>query len=279
MPPPPGGPRWLWDERFAHERRVLFLLALFLFAGLALVTVLSVTKYLSIQKDESLYALSSSAGTVAPAASPHPVTQGALETAANLIGDNRIDEASVLLQDAEVVVARFQGIIAWKKGDMGTAARKFETALQVAPESVPDLVNLAGIHMLNGQPAASAKLLDSAAKLAPDDIYISNRFLLARLAAGDIAGVRNEVRTALESAPDTGLPRAAFAAAALEIKAGEYSKAANFLFAVQTRMPSHMFNSLLNESPFHECSNRFEFQPFFPYDRNSLPSGKKTGID
>lgn len=255
---------WWGDIRYEQERRIIVTLAVALLLSAVLVAILAISTSLRMREERAVPSLSKAAGSLQPPRETAVVpVNGVLEQAAGLVVEGNLEEASKILHSAEISLLRLQGIIAWKSGDTPTAAGRFERALALDPSSSPDLVNLAGIRLLEKNPAAAVELLKKAQESAPDEVYIANRYLLARIEAGDLGGVRSDVQTALSVSPQNSLDRIAFAAAALELAAGQFSNAANFLYAAQGKLPAGTFNSLLNEAPISAYADKQEIRPFF----------------
>lgn len=256
--------QWWVDLRFQQERRQVVSIALILLLAAVFVGVVGYSTYLRMQEEEALN-LSATAGAAVPEATPPPPpAKGVLETASEMVLNGQLADASAKLRDAGILVTRLNGIVAWKTGDTGTAAVAFEQALRLNPDSAPDLVNLAGVMLVTGRAPEAVELLRKAQEKSPDDVYMANRYLLARFQAGDVAGVRNEVQTALELSPQNSIPRIAIPGAALELAAGKYANAANFLYAAKKALPSRVFDSLVEEPPIANYCDKPELMPFFP---------------
>lgn len=227
------------------------------------VGALSYATYIRNQTEDAL-ALSSPSTNISPPAVLQAPVRGVVEKAAQLLADGQLDEASKALSEADLLMNRLSGKIAWKRGDTATALAKFQEALRLSPNTTEDLANLASVEAATGRAVEAVALLKRARELAPDDVYIENRYLLARLQAGDAAGVRTEVTTALELSPENGLAGFAFAAAALELAAGQFGNGASFLHAAKARLPSATFAKLLEQPPISSYAARPELQSFFP---------------
>lgn len=253
---------WWVDLRYNYERRMVFTSAIIVLIAAIGVGVLSYATYVRNQKEDDLNLSTRFMGNSTTPVVPPRVNL--LDTASRLVVDGQLDEATKVLQEAELLTNRLVGIIAWKRGDLATASARFAEALTISPDSSADLVNLAGVELANGKSADAMALFERARTLSPDDLYIQNRYLLARLQTGDIAGVRNEVQTALELSPENSLPRVAFGAAALEFAAGQFANGANFLYAAKAKLPSGTFDNLLAEPSITAYSTRPELAPFFP---------------
>lgn len=256
--------QWWVDLRFQQERRQVVSIALILLLAAAFVGIVGYSTYQRIQEEEKLNLSATAGAAVSAETPPPPQAQGVLETAAEMVLNGQLGDASAKLRDAGILVNRLNGIVAWKTGDTGTAALAFEQALRLNPDSAPDLVNLAGVMLVTGRAPEAVELLRKAQEKSPDDVYMANRYLLARFQAGDIAGVRNEVHTALELSPQNSIPRIAIPGAALELAAGKYANAANFLYAAKKALPLRVFDSLVEEPPIANYRDKPELVPFFP---------------
>lgn len=254
---------WWQEKRYQHERRTVAVVAAVGVVVLVFVAILGYATHLGVNHQEPI-ALSPHLTPAESPSLPPTTTAGLLEQAAGKIAAGNTAEGAVALRQAGLLVIRLEGILAWKQGDLPLAAQSFSRALEIDPESVPDLVNLAGVELSQGRATQAVEHLSRARGLAMDDPYIANRLLLARLQAGDIAGVRSEVQAVLESNPENGLPTVAIAAAALELAAGQPRNAANFLYAASSVLPQTIFTSLLEEPPLASHSHREELSPFYP---------------
>ena len=253
---------WWVDLRYNHERRMFFTSGIIVLVAAIGVGVLSYATYVRNQEEDELKLSTRFIGnSKTPVVAPRV---NLLDSASKFVVDGKLDEATKVLREAELLTNRLAGMIAWKRGDMATALARFTEAVRISPDSSADIVNLAGVELANGKSAEAMVLMERARKLSPDDLYVQNRYLLARFQTGDVAGVRKEVQTALELSPENSLPRVAFGAAAIELAAGQFANGANFLYAAKGKLPSETFDSLLAEPLISAYSDRQELAPFFP---------------
>lgn len=270
--------RWWGDLRYEQERRIIVASIVILFFTLIFVAFLAYSKIESMRKEDELEMSDGSVEALAAEqAKPLPLN-GVLEQAAKCVSDARFEDAAPLLQSVELELVRLQGTVAFKTGDLPKAETLFERALVIDPASIPDLINLADLRLRTGKAALAVALFNRAQATSPDNIYVANRYLLARIEAGDVAGVRSEIQTALKLSPKNCLPRVAVSAAALELSIGQYVNAANFLYAAQSKLPAQTFKSLLNETPISSYAARSELRPFFapPGVMGPAPVEKKS---
>lgn len=263
---PPNAPgmsfaRWWGDIRFEQERRILAISGIILFLTAVFVGILSYTKIKSMRDDEGGAAAPSVSPKTGQAISAYP--EGILEKAGRCVSDSRFAEAAPLLRSAELTLNRLQGTVAWKTGDTKTAEMFFERALSIEPESVPDLTNLANLRLQTGNAVSAAGLFKKAREAGPEDAYVANRYLLARIEAGDGDAVEAEIRTAWKPGQENSVARMGVPAAFLELADGRYASAASFLGAAQKALAPETFRRLLNEPPISSYANLEELRPFF----------------
>jgi tetratricopeptide (TPR) repeat protein len=252
---------WWQDKRYSSERRLAV-------STLSVIVVLSLVFWalwswrppLGSQPAEAAIPAATPAPS-APAA-PQPEKAG-IELAADLVIAGRLVEAERILVQREVEIFRLRGAIAWKRNDLEEARKCFQEAVARAPFSVADLGNLAGVQLqLSDLPGAVANL-KTAHEADPQDAFIANRLLLARLQAGEITPVAREVDSALKAAPETSLASVAIAAAVIEMQRGDKAKAARFLRAAQSCLAPEVFDSLLVEQPLAVHANDTALAEFF----------------
>jgi len=263
-----SNPRVTWwnDVRFQRERKILLISSI----GIAGVIMFIWLLILSTAKSPDEPQVSKSMALPAKATKEEPVTvqvekqkPSELEEAAQCILGGQLGAASVKLLELENQLYRLQGIIAWKQGDILKAEALFEKALNIAPSSAPDLVNLAGIKLLQGNGKAAVSLLQKARDAAPSDPYIANRYLLAKIEAGDIEAAKREISTTLETSPENGSAQVVMAAAAIELSGGHTANAKNFLNVGKSKLDRGVFLSLLAERPIAIYSTIPELKEFF----------------
>jgi tetratricopeptide (TPR) repeat protein len=255
--------RWWRDIRFEQERRIVIASFVIVILALIFVAVLAYSKIESMRKEDEFALSDGSAEALAAEQAKPPPLNGVLEQAAQCVSDSRFEDAVPLLQSAELELVRLQGMVAFKAGDLPKAESLFERALVIDPASIPDLINLADLRLRTGKADLAVALFNRAQAAGPDNTYVANRYLLARIEAGDVAGVRNEIQTALKLSPKNCLPRVGVSAAALELIIGQYVNAANFLYAAQASLPAETFKNLLRETPLSSYATRSELRPFF----------------
>lgn len=258
---------WWQDPRLVGERRMVLFSVLFVVVGLAAVALLAFMK----QKAD--------AGTVVPeltatgAAVPVPVANpagtpltaptGWLDQAASRIMAGELDAAARNLDAAEVELYRLRGIVAHRRGDREVAAMCFLRALELDPASVADRINLASVYQLEGRFSEAREQLEQAGKIDPDNDYVRARQLLVMIEGGESVRAAQEVRAALEASPENALAQVGVAAAALELRAGNFGKASDFLLASQGVLPGTIFAALLQEAPLSTFSHLPQLAPYF----------------
>ena len=264
---------WWQDKRYQNERRVLIgaSVAVVLFSTIfGLMIYYRPLSDLEIKAVEAANPPPVAPVTPVPTAAP-PVEKTRTELAAEMVMDGRLVEAEEILNRDEAESRRLRGAIAWKRGNLAEAKTSFERAVSLNPSGLADLCNLAGIQLQLGDVAGAADNLRRAHEVSPDDTFVANRLLLARVQAGDTDQVSAEVSAALKAAPETSLPSVAAAAAALEMKRGNFSKAAEFLNAAKSSLQPEIFESLIIEAPLSEFANNPAISPF--YRNQSAASG------
>jgi tetratricopeptide (TPR) repeat protein len=255
--------RWWVDLRYEQERKMAVGIAIALFVSAIFVSIIAYETYMRLQEEDSLgLSLYSGMSSPLPQATPIP-PKGLIEDAGEFIKNGKFDEAEKLIRQAEVQTFRLKGRIAQKNGDLPAATANFEAALKVDPDSPIDLANLACAEILAGKHAVAVERLKRAATLEPTNLFIANRLLLARYQAGDVAGVRSDIETALATSPENSLHRVAITGAALELAAGQFANAANFLYAAKARLPASVFERLIAEPPIAMYASNKALVPFF----------------
>lgn len=258
---------WWTDIRFERERKFMLIL------GAILVIVVAGTivfMYVSASKQEPLEE-TKSASMVLPAKEREQEkliqveTQKPteLEEVTQHILAGQLGQASIKLQEIEIQLARLQGIVAWKQGNIELAEELFTKALALDPNSTPDQVNLAGVKLLQSKAVEAVQLLKKAHNTNPSNAYIGNRYLLAKIEAGELESVKVEVATALEISPENGSSQVIMAAAAIELAEGYTANAKTLLEAAQGKLDPGVFYSLLAERPIAIYSTKPELKEFF----------------
>jgi len=263
--------RYYTDLRFGRERRLILcgIIALpLLFAVIALT-------YLRHPETE-ITSLPTPVEPDPPSQAAAAPTQppSAMQVAADLILSNRSADAAPYLDVAEIELLRLRGIMEWKTGHLNAAREHFRAAIALSPKSIPDLCNLAAVELVLGDAAQASHHLLTASDLAPEDTFISNRLLLARIQAGAIEDVRREIRTQLETTPERSLPHVAAAAAAVELEDGNVTQAITFLEYAGSHFTPEVFQSLLSEAPLVKFSSKKEVADYYK-PRNSPQHAKE----
>lgn len=252
---------WWQDKRYLHER------SLVVGTAVTLVLLSLVFGLLVIMRppDENLPTEDTAPAVAAVLAkpTPEPAKKTPVELATNLVMDGRLVEAERVLDVQELELLRLRGAIAWKRNDLPKALSCFRAAVEIEPRSVPDLCNLAGIQLQLNEAAAAVANLRVAHDVSPDDVFITNRLLLARIQAGELDRVAAEISSALQAAPETSLPSVAAAAAAVELHRGNSAKAATFLHSAKRSLAPEVFESLLVEAPLAAHSSNQALSLFF----------------
>lgn len=253
---------WQRDKRFAHEHRMVWG-ALFVLVVLGLI-FLGLFFLWPMPKPEAAIDSWPGPGVAATLPSPEPQAESTdLEIAAEHILAGQYDEADQVLNAHQLEIFRLRGVIAWKRGDLDAASVHFREAVEIDPQSVPDLCNLAAVRLQKNEVQGAVENLRQAHALSPADIFISNRLLLARIQLGETEAVATEVSTALQTAPEASLPSVATAAAAVELARGNPEQAAQFLHAAKGCLPPEIFESLLVEVPLASFAAEKALAPFF----------------
>lgn len=250
---------WWKDKRYLHERTLV--------VGTVVVVVLFSLVFGLLLFLRPVDDNQSASGTVPPVAAvpsaPQPAKKSAIEQAADLVLAGRLVEADRILDVQEVELLRLRGAIAWKKNDLSEAMRYFRAAVEIAPRSATDLCNLAGIQLQMKEEAAAVANLRVAHEVSPSDVLITNRLLLARIQAGEVDQVAGEISLALDASPETSLPTVAVAAAAVELRRGNATNAANFLHAAKRNLAPEVFASLLVEAPLAAYASEQALAPYY----------------
>ncbi len=252
---------WWQDKRYLHERS--------LFVGTVVILVLLSLVFgllMFLRPPDEVLPVEEAVPPVAEASPPpsaEPAKKAAFEIAADLVMNGRLVEAGRVLDAQELELLRLRGAIAWKENNMPEAVRYFKAAVEIAPRSMPDLGNLAGVQLQLNEVAAAVANLRVAHDVSPGDVFIANRLLLARIQAGEVERVAAEIASALETAPETSVPFVAAAAAAVELQRGNVAQAVTFLHAARNTLPPAVFESLLVEAPLASFSAEAALAPFY----------------
>lgn len=256
-----NGSNWWSDPRFAGERTALR-------ATLIAAVLLAIFVPLGLFFLKPGAADNAAPPPASPLPSPTPelpqnLPQNLIEMARAHVLENKLPEAVSVLAAAEIEILRLNAIIAWKQNHLDEAGTLFATIVQLSPGAANDLSNLAGVRMQQGRVLEAIASLRLARDAAPGDAYISNRYLLARIEAGEGEAVANEVRQLMNASPEISLPLVAAAAAAIELDRRDIPRATDFLRAARSSLPPGVFQSLLSERPLARHAAEEAMAPFF----------------
>ena len=255
---------WWKDIRYRHERKVLAISSLGIITVIIGVIGLAHSATRTSKPEAHNEKKNNQVANQIETKSATIVTpKSELDEIAQDIVLEQLNQASTKLKHVEIQVNRLKGIIAWKEGNISTAETLFATALALDPNSIPELVNLAGVKLLQNNAEEAEQLLQKARNLNPGDPYIANRHLMAKIESGNTADVKKEIRITLDTSPENGSPSVLMAAAAIELAEGNTQNAKNFLQAGQSALGTGIFYSLLAEKLLAKHASNPELQEFF----------------
>lgn len=107
----------------------------------------------------------------------------------------------------------FRGTLLGFEGKNAAAMQEYQQELQLTPNHVPALVELALLHMNNQHPEEAVPLAEHAVALEPDDSRAHYALGCALLETNHVAESARELETAKNLAPDSGRIRFALAKA------------------------------------------------------------------
>ncbi|MEX1118192.1 MAG: tetratricopeptide repeat protein [Terrimicrobiaceae bacterium] len=244
---------WWNDPRLAAERRNAFIISAIIATAAAGIGTMFVIKHTQEQKNPVI------ASTTSHPAQPIPqwqsvtpfqtVENGWLDSTTIDIKRGNYEEAKRRLDAAEVEVSRMRGVVSHRTGDLEMAEKCFLRALELNNKSVPDKINLASVYQLQGKHEEAIALFEESFNLEPQNNYAAGRYYLGLMHAGQSDRAQREIIQTLEISPIHSLPNVGIPAAAIELQAGNSSKAAEFLGAVRGLLSRDLFNSLMSEPP------------------------------
>lgn len=247
---------WWNDPRLVAERRNAFIIAAIIVIAGGGIGTMFVIKHSKEEIRPVLPSAVSYPNQPIPqwkSVTPFQTVENAwLESTTIDIKRGNFDEAKRRLDDAEVELSRMRGVVSHRTGDLENAEKWFLRALELKPTSVPDKINLASVYQVQNKHEEAIALFEESFNLEPQNSYAAGRYYLALLQAGQSDRAQREINQTLDISPIHSLPNVGIPAAAIELQAGNYPKAAEFLGAVRGLLSSDLFNSLMSEPPLVE---------------------------
>jgi tetratricopeptide (TPR) repeat protein len=255
---------WWTDPRVESERRNVLFIAIVLAVTLCVIVTLAFFS----SKDEI-----PTPGSVSPAvttqdavrpSSPAPAEKAdwTADVMANILSGD-FAAGTKTLDEVELELCRLRGVISHRTGDEANAMAWFSRAVKSPFATSGDHINLATLFLLQGRAEDSIAHFDSARTKEPDNDYAANRYYLALLQTKDADRAKQEIRSAIASAPISGLQQAGVPAAVIEMRGGNTAKAAELLAATRTLLPPETFQALLTEPDLAAFSDVPELREFF----------------
>lgn len=128
------------------------------------------------------------------------------------------------------------GLLAVRQGDATEAAAQYRTALRLAPDFVPAMVNMADLDRMRGEDGPAAMWLRKAAALRPGSADVHHALGLLLVRQHDMAGALAQLRQAHQLAPDNA--RYAYVYAIALNSTGATAQARTLLERTQAQHPA-----------------------------------------